>query len=135
MLYQEAIKQGLQATADEVKQEYELYLLESNITETQLKLQLAESQSSIDEFKATLKKQILINKLFDKVIPANYVIKHEEVEALYNASEFPSRNISFDQAQKQLVDFIDAQRQKTARDAYISSLKDRADVLIVTVPD
>ena len=135
ILYQEAAKQGLQATADEIKQDYELYILESNITETQLKFQLAGNQSSIDEFKATLKKQILINKLFGKMIPSQYVIKHEEVEALYNASKFPSLNISFDQAQKTLIGYLDAQHQRTARDAYISSLKDKADVLIVTVPD
>ena len=135
ILYQEATRQGLQATADEVKQEYELYLLESNLTETQLKFQLADNQSSIYEFKATLKKQILINKLFEKMIPSQYVIKHEEVESLYYASNFPSMNISFEQAQKTLIDYLDAQRQRTAREAYIRSLKDKADVLIITVPD
>ena len=135
ILYQEATKHGLQATADEVNQDYGLYLLESNITETQLKFQLAGNQISIDDFKATLKKQILINKLFGKVIPKQYVIKHEEVEALYNASKFPVMNISFDQAEKTLVDYLDAQRQRTVREAYVSSLKNKADVLIVTVPD
>ena len=134
ILYQEAVKQGLKVTDDEFKQEYELYLLENNLTESQLKLELANSHSSLEKFKATLKEQVLINKLLDKKIPNQGVIKHEEVEALYNASRFPQLNISFGQAEKTLVELLNAQRQKAARDAYIEALKSKADVLIVAVP-
>ena len=134
ILYQEAVKQGVQAADDEVKQEYEFYLLAGNLTETQLKFQLAGSNSSIEKFRSGLKKQILINKLLDKKVPSQFVVKHEEVEALYNASRFPKLNISFDKAQKTLVDLLNAQRQRAARDKYIDALKDKADVLIVAVP-
>ena len=135
ILYQEAVKQGLKVTDDELKQEYELYLLENNFTESQLKLELANSHSSLEKFKAALKKQVLINELLDKKIPNQGVIKHEEVEALYNASRFPQLNISFSQAEKTLVDILNAQRLKAARDAYIEALKSKADVLIVAVPN
>ena len=134
VLYQAAVKDGLSATDAEVKQEYEAYLLGNNQTEAQLKLRLASGGSSLEKFNLALKKQVLINKLLDSKVQNNVVIKHEEVEALYNASRFPLLNISFDNAQKTLVDLINSQRLRAARDAYIEALKNKADVLIVGVP-
>ncbi len=135
VLYQAAVKEGLSATDAEAKQEYEFYLLGSNQTEAQLKFQLAAGGSSVEKFKLALKKQILINKLLDKKVPNQFIIKHHEIEALYNASRFQFLNISFDKAEKSLVELINAQRLRAARDAYIDALKNKADVLIVGVPN
>ncbi len=134
VLYQAAVKDGLSATDAEVKQESEFYFQESNQTEAQLKLQLAAAGSSVEKFNLAMKKQVLINKLLDKNVQSQFIIKHEEVEALYNASRFPLLNISFDEAQKTLVDLINTQRLVAARNAYIEALKNKADVLIVGVP-
>ncbi|HLD97204.1 MAG TPA: SurA N-terminal domain-containing protein [Candidatus Nanoarchaeia archaeon] len=134
VLYQAALKEGLSATNAEVKQESEFYFQESNQTEAQLKVKLAAAGSSAEKFNLAMRKQVLINKLLDKKVPNQFVIKHEEVEALYNASRFPLLNISFDEAQKSLVELINTQRLVASRNVYIESLKDKADVLIVGVP-
>lgn len=134
ILYQETVKEGLKATDAEVKQEYEFYSQANNLTESELKFQLAAGGSTIEKFKLALKKQILINKLLDKNVPSQFVIKHEEVEALYNASRFPLMNVSFDKAQKSLVEFLNSQRRLASREKFVEALKSKADVLIVSVP-
>ncbi len=133
ILYQEALKEGLKTETEEVDNEYVVFAALSNLTEAGLKSQLAARNSSLEKLKLALMKQVLINKLLGKKIPRQLMIKREDVEAVYNAS-FRSAGLSFEQAEKTIVELLSAQRQKADRKRYIESLKDRADVLIVAVP-
>lgn len=134
ILYQQAVKERLAATWKEQQQAYELLLLESNITEKELASQLAERNSSVERLKADLRRQIIINKLLDKVARKSYIIKKEEVEAVYNSGNFMSSGVSFEAAQKGIVDMLTAQRQRAGTEAYIQGLKDNAKVVIIAVP-
>lgn len=134
ILYQQAVKERLTATWKEQQQAYELSLLESNITEKELASQLAERNSSVERLKADLRRQIIINKLLDKVARKSYIIKKEEVEAVYNSGNFMSSGVSFEAAQKGIVDMLTAQRQRAGTEAYIQGLKDNAKVVIIAVP-
>ena len=134
ILYQQAVKEGLKATKEEQQQAYELLLLENNVTEPELVEQLAARNSSVERLKAALRKQILINKVLDKAAKKSYVIKKEEVEAVYNSGNFKASGVSFEAAQKGIVDLLTAQRQKAEREDYIQSLKDKAKVVIIAVP-
>ncbi len=134
ILYQQAVKEGLKATEEEQQQAYEKLLLESNVTEQELAGQLAAGNSTVERLKATLQKQILINKLLDKVAKKSYIIKKEEVKAYYGASGLSSSGVSFEAAEKGIVDLLTAQRQKAETEAYIQGLKDKAEVVIIAVP-
>lgn len=133
ILYQEALEEGLKASPEEVDSEYLVFAALSNLTEAEMKSQLAAKNSSVEKLKSTLMKQVLISKLLDKKVPRQFVIRHEDVEAVYNAS-FREKGLSFEQSEKAIVEILSAQRQKTDREKYIESLKDKADVLIVAVP-
>ncbi len=133
ILYQEALKEGLKATAEEVENEYLVFAALGNLTEAELKSQLAARNSSVEKLKSALTKQVLIGKLLDKKVPRKFVIRHEDAEAVYNAS-FRKTGLSFEQTEKTIVELLSAQRQKTDRERYIDSLKETADVLIVAVP-
>ncbi len=134
ILYQEARKQGITVTSDELDQEYNFYLLANNITGPGLEIQLEAINSSISRLKGNIMKQVMINKLFEKAIPRQFVIKHQEAEAVYKSGGFASLNISLEQAEKSIVDFLTAQRQEKERKVYVEGLKAKADVLIVAVP-
>lgn len=134
VLYQAAVKEKLTANDDEVDSDYSYFLLTSNMTEAQLKGQLAARNSSLEKFRVILKKQVLISKLLDRKVPTQFIVKHEEAEAVYNASGFSHAGVPFEKVEKNIVDSITAHRQMTQRAAYIEFLNDQADVLIVAVP-
>lgn len=134
VLYQEAVNQGLKVTEEEVSREYEYSMIANNLTEAELKSQLAARNSSVERLMLVLKKQLLINKLLDKKVPRQFVIKHDEAEAFYNSSNFAARGIAFEQVEKSIIDILTVQRQQAARGKYIAMLKGRADVVIVAVP-
>ncbi|MBI2176526.1 SurA N-terminal domain-containing protein [Candidatus Woesearchaeota archaeon] len=134
ILYQQAVKERLTATGEEQRQAYELLLLESNVTEQELARQLSERNSSVERLKAGLRRQILIDKLLDKAAGKSYIIKKEEVEAVYNSGNFKSAGVSFEAAQKGIVDMLTAQRQRAGTEVYIQGLKDNAKVVIIAVP-
>ncbi len=135
ILYQQAVKEGITATKEAQQQEYLYLLAAENVTEQGLAMQLSAKNSSLDELKASLYRQILIDKLLETHTQLNFAIKRGEVEALYNASDFRSLNISFAQAENGLVNYLTAQKRKAQRDSYVSGLKDRAEVLIIAVPN
>ncbi|MBI2144789.1 SurA N-terminal domain-containing protein [Candidatus Woesearchaeota archaeon] len=134
ILAQEAKRQGVTVSEKEVEDEYEFLLLVSNLTGPGLELQLRARNSSLEKFKATVKKQVMIGKLLDKAVPRQFIIKHDDVERIYNASNYASLGITFEHAEKAIVDLITGQRQASERAAYIERLKGEADVLIVAVP-
>ena len=134
VLYQEAVRRGVNVTPDEVQQEFDFYLLAQNTTEAKLALELEAMNSSIKSLKQSLMKQVMINKLFDRVIPKKFVIRKEDALAVYNSGKFAELNLTFEQAEKSIVDHLIVDKQKSDRAAYIESLKAKADVLIVAVP-
>lgn len=134
ILYQEASRRGLAATTEEVEREYQMFLAQSNITETALEADLASKGSSVETFKSALGKRIAISKLQDSRIASQFIIKQDEAKAFYNASDFPALNISFANAEKSIVNFLTAQKRAAQWDSYVSGLKDKAKVLIIAVP-
>ena len=134
ILYQEAIKQGLKASEKELSADYASFLALHNLTEPELKEQLAARNSSLERFKLAHKKQLLINKLLDEKVPSRFIIRHEDVEAFYKASGFSSRGLSFNKSEKAIVELLTAKHLKIERGGYIEGLKSKADVVIVSVP-
>ncbi|MEK6854071.1 MAG: SurA N-terminal domain-containing protein [Nanoarchaeota archaeon] len=134
ILYQEAVRQDLNASGNEVALEYYNFLASHNLTESDLEEQLSARNSGLERFKLTLKKQLLINKLLDKKIPRQFIIPREEVEAFYSTGSFSSRGLSFNQSENAIVELLTALKSEEARQKYISLVKDRADIVIVAVP-
>ena len=134
ILYQEAIKQGLKASENEISDGYASFLALHNLTESELIGQITARNSSLERFKLAHEKQLLINKLLDKKVPSRFIIRHEDVEAFYKASDFSSRGLSFNQSEKAIVELLTSQHQRIAMDKYIEGLKSKADVVIVSVP-
>lgn len=135
ILYQEAGKQGFRATDEEIGHELGVFLDSGNMTEAGLEQDLSASGSSIEKLKVTLRKQVMINKLIDSKVSNQFVIKRDEVERAYNENSLASMNITFEQAEKGLIDLLSSQHRETRREAYIDWLMAKADVIIVTVPD
>lgn len=133
VLYQEALRQKLKVTSHEVDDELDFYLQVNNRSSSQLKAMLEGANSSIGRFKDALRKQVLINKLFERAIPRNFVIKQNEVRSVYNAGGFATLNITFEKAEKSIVELLTAQRQDAERKTLIARLKEEADVVIVGV--
>ena len=150
ILTQEAVKRGFTATKDEIGKDYIAFLSMNNLTEPELGSNLAAKNSSTARLKDSLAKRIVINKLLDRIAKKSYVIKKEEVEAVYNSGTIPqqaecaighspicnfkSAGVSFEAAEKGIVDLLTAQRQRADTEAYVQGLKDNAKVAIIAVP-
>lgn len=135
ILYQEAVRNGFGATTEEIALDYNNFLNARNMTAAAEETELAAKNSSVERFRSALGKRIAISKLYDSKIPSQFIIKHEEVEALYNASDFRSLNISFDDAESSIVNYLTAQKRTAQWNSYVASLKDSAKVMIIAVPN
>jgi hypothetical protein len=135
ILYQEAAREKFTATDEEISKEYKSYLSSSNQTESRLGKDLQAKNSSISNFKRDIGKRIAIGKLMATIIPQKFIIKHEEVEAVYNASKLNASGVTFDQAQQEIINAITLQKQQAYEASYIDALKQKANVLITGVPD
>jgi hypothetical protein len=135
VLYQEAVKQGFVASEKEIANQYQAYISSSNISESKLKKDLVLSGLTLSDFKLDIGKRIAITKLLDSVIPSQFIIKHEDAEAVYNSSEFRLNNVSYEEAEQRIVDALTELKRSKAEEKYINGLKDKANVRIVSVPD
>lgn len=117
LLLQEAKKAGLSAGTDEIKALYESYPdPEADVKQQNL---------TMAEFMKRLEEQVVINKLLEQKTAAGPVIKQEEVQQIYDLN-YKERNISFEDAESEIVQFIIDNRQEILRRSYILSLKNSA---------
>lgn len=134
IIYHQAVKEGIAVSQADVEAAYQRLLSVNNLTEAQLVAELTSKGSTLDEFKQSLGRALAINALKAIKVPDRMVIRHEEVEALYNASGMAERNVTFEEAEEGLVNLLNEKRREIAWLSYVEGLKNSARVLIVAVP-
>ena len=122
ILLQEARKVGIKATDAEVAALYESHPGPEKL--------MKEQNLTRQEFVDTLKEQAAIDKLLELKIRTSRVIKEEEVRQIYGLNYKP-RNISFEDAEEEIVRFLIENRPEILRRAYIKSLKSKAEVQLL----
>ena len=123
LLLQEAEKEGIKPTQQEIASLYESYpdaegaMREQNLTR----------QDFIDR----IAEQAAINRLLgQKTGAAQQVIKGEEVQQIYELN-FKPRNISFEDAEEAIIQFLIESKPQILREQYIQSLKQSAEIEIL----
>jgi foldase protein PrsA len=86
VMLQEAEKQGIITTEDDVEQEIQSALLQSGITEEELDTRLDEQNITKEYLKDLYRKQLTINNLLEEVVFVNIEVDETDVEELYNSS-------------------------------------------------
>ncbi len=125
ILLQAAKKEGIIVNQEEVAAMYNGYTNPENL--------MAEQNMTQEEFLLRLEEQVLINNLFDKAVAAAPpVIKKEEVQQIYDLN-YKSKNISFDEAEPKIVDFLLKNREAIIKAQYLASLNSRAVVQKVEI--
>jgi hypothetical protein len=117
LLLNEAGNEGITASTEDVKALYESY----NDPEAAIKQQ----NLTMAEFLGRLEEQAIINKLLDQKIKASPIIKNEEVRQIYDLN-YKGRNISFADAESEIVQLIIEKKPEISQRAYIDSLKNKA---------
>ncbi len=85
LLLQEAKKEGITATKEELEQAYQDYLASLSITEDELKQKAGELDVDLDEVKDSLERDFIIQKLIQQKI--NTIATDEEIVAFYEANK------------------------------------------------
>jgi parvulin-like peptidyl-prolyl isomerase len=85
LLLQEAKKEGLSVSEDEVSQEISKAMLQGGISEDELDDRLAEQNMTVNLLKEMYTKQLTINKLLEEKILKDIYVSEEEVSDYYNS--------------------------------------------------
>ncbi len=134
LLLEASTKEGIIVTKQEIDELYRNYANPYYFDIKATDALLAEQNLTEDELVERLAEQAAINKLLKKKVdlPAEaQSISRSEVEQLYE-SNFKEKNISFDDAEEEIVFFILQKRKENMRTSYINSLKLNADITLVT---
>jgi hypothetical protein len=129
VLLQQAEREGIVVTGNEVERAFKDYLAAANISEEELSTVLKEKNSSLNSFISSLHSDLVVKKLISAHIPSNFVIKFEEVEALYNES-YRGSNVSFDAIESKLINELIEKRKEEAKRNYIDSLLSRSEIVV-----
>lgn len=84
LLTQEATRQGLKVSEEEIDESIQAFLNQSNISEERLDDILAEKQLTRSEFRTLIRNQLVIDKLLDQEIRTKLNITSEQALQYYN---------------------------------------------------
>jgi hypothetical protein len=129
VLMQEAAKQGIVVNGSETQQAFQDFLAKRNITRVQFEGTLSSKNLTLDYFMTVLNQELTVKKLVEAKVPANFIIKYDEVLQLYN-KRYNGTNITFDKAEKKLTDELTAVKIEEYKQAYIQGLLSRAEIYI-----
>ncbi len=136
LLLEAASKEGIIATKQEIEELYRKYANPAYFDLRATEALLAEQNLTEDELVERLAEQAAINRLLEQKVdsPASaQKISRSEVEKIYE-SNFEGKNISFGDAEGDIVFFILQKRKENIRTSYINSLKRNADIMPVMEP-
>lgn len=130
LLLQAAKEKNIVVSQDEIVDLYRQYA-DSNLFDAQLTEELIERQNlTRDEFMQRLAEQAVINKLLENVESQNFVIQNEQVEQVYELN-YKDKNISFEEVEEEIVNFLIDNRKENARTAYLNNLKVSSDIILL----
>ncbi len=136
LLLEAAKEEGIIVTKQDIDELYRKYANPAYFDIRATEALIAEQNLSEDEFIERLAEQAAINKLMEKKVDAIALtqrISSSEVEQIYESS-FKGRNVSFEEAEEDIVLFILQKRKENIRTSYINSLKMDADITPVMQP-
>jgi len=121
LLLQEVLAEGIVVTQDEVDRLFTLeaqeLMLDQGITKNYFMQRLAE--------------QAAINKLLEQKTDDNFFVKKEEVFQIYDLN-YKDRNISFEDAEEEILLDLHDKKRENLRVTYINSLKSNADIIVLS---
>jgi hypothetical protein len=129
VLTKEAANQGIYVKGSETQQEYKSFLAGRNFTTEQFGLMLIASNVSQDYFVSVLGQELTVKKLVESQVPAQFLIKYNDVLTLYN-ERFNGTNVSFDSAEKNLTDELTLIKREEYKQDYIAKIMSKAEVVI-----
>ncbi|TKJ17279.1 hypothetical protein CEE44_01965 [Candidatus Woesearchaeota archaeon B3_Woes] len=128
VLLQEAKKQGLETTNDEVQETINQIMLTNQITQKEFKENLKQQGLTMKDMEKFYKEYISIGKLVQTNVFSNITITPEEVREFYDNSDL---NATFEESEQEIVNFIAQQKQVKALNNYIAELMDKSDIRIL----
>lgn len=136
LLLEAATKEGVIVTKQEIEELYRKYANPYYFDLRATEALLAEQNLTGEVFVERLAEQAAINRLLEQKVDslaAAQKISSSEVEQIYE-SDFKGKNISFEDAEEDIVFFILQKRKENVRISYINSLKRNADIILVMEP-
>jgi hypothetical protein len=128
VLIAEAARQGITAKGSEAEQSFSSFIASRNITRQQFVGLLSQDNLSPDYFMAVLNDELTVKKLVEAQVPAQFIIKYDDVYALYN-ERYNGTGVGFDSVEKNLTDELTAIRRAEFKQAYISEMVSKAEVI------
>ncbi len=131
LLLEASEKEGIIITKKEIEELYRKYANPSYFDLKATEALLAEQNLTEDELLERLAEQAAINRLLEQKVdsPASSQrISSSEVEQIYE-STFQGKNVSFEDAEEDIVLFILQKRKENLRTSYINSLKRDAKII------
>lgn len=136
LLLEAAKEEGIIVTKQEIDKLYREYANPAYFDIKATEALMAEQNLTEDELIERLAEQAAINKLMEKKVDAVALaqrISSSEVEQVYESS-FKGRNVSFEEAEEDIVFLILQKRKENIRTSYINSLKMAADITPIMQP-
>lgn len=136
LLLEAAKEERIMVTKQDIDELYRKYANPAYFDIKATEALMAEQNLTEDELIERLAEQATINKLLEKKVDAVALarrISSSEVEQVYESS-FKERNISFEEAEEDIVLFILQKRKENLKTSYINSLKIAADITLVMQP-
>ncbi len=131
LLLEDSAKEGIIVTRQETEKLYRKYANPNYFDLKATEALLAEQNITEDELLERLAEQAAINRLLEQKADSPALtqkISSSEVEQIYK-SNFKGKNISFDDAENDIVFFILQKRKENLRTSYVNSLKKEADIV------
>ncbi len=136
LLLDASAKEGIIVTKQEIEALYRKYANPNYFDLKATEALLAEQNLSEDELLERLAEQAAINRLLEQKVDSPALaqkISSSEVERIYE-SNFMDNNVSFEDAEEDIVLFILQKRKENLRTSYINGLKRNADIISFMEP-
>ncbi|MAG16339.1 hypothetical protein CMO88_04725 [Candidatus Woesearchaeota archaeon] len=127
LLIQAAQEEGIFITQEEIDQ---LRKVQINPYLSRVPGIIAKQNLTPEELTDKLTEQAVINKLFDKKKKELTILKNEEVRSIYE-TDYKDKNVSFEDVEAEIVQFLIDRKQANIILSYINSLKLGAEIDIL----
>ncbi|HII29890.1 hypothetical protein COT48_03745 [Candidatus Woesearchaeota archaeon CG08_land_8_20_14_0_20_47_9] len=123
LLLQEAEKEGISISYEEVDDLifYNLDMMNRSLDD--FKNELKELKMDFEEFRESYRDDLIINRLINETIVSQIEISEAEVGEFYDSSNFGDANITIEDVEPQIKDYLTSQKVMDALDALINKLR------------
>lgn len=127
LLLQEAEKLDIKVDEKEVMNEIN-EIKEQFESEEDFYLSLEALDSSLDELKKQVEKQLIINELLNKTIISKIEVTDSEVKSFYDQNKELIGNVSFENVSSRIKDILIDEKQRQVLTTYFNQLKFTVDI-------